>query len=280
MIYSSIHIRVTMFKEHENKRLKVEAPDFVCDKPISNRIQPPLPNTAHFSALIGSAGSGKTSLMVNFLTNKDMYANVFDHVHMCCPKNSLGSLKDDIWEGHPTDKMHDTLDWMTLDTIHKKAQDRAKVKPCPETTLLIIDDQTVWLKKKEIEAKLREMIYNRRHLRLSVWILVQSYNAMPLNIRKTLSNFFMFRPRNKKEAESIWEELLFVPKTTGNALLKFVYRDSYDFLMGDVNTGQVYRNFNEIEINEDGETFGEEKDEEDSDDSSDEDDSDTDSDED
>lgn len=248
-----------MFTERENKLLKIEAPDFVCDKPISKNIQPPLPNTAHFAAIIGSAGSGKTSLMVNFLTNKKMYAGAFDHVHMCCPKNSLGSLKDDIWEGHPADKMHDTLDWMTLDTIHAKARDRAKVKPEPETTLLIIDDQTVWLKKKEIEAKLREIIYNRRHLRMSVWILVQSYNSMPLNIRKTLSNFYMFRPRNKKEAESIWEELLFVPKNTGNALLKFVYRDMHDFLMGDANTGQVYRNFNEIDINEDGETLGESK---------------------
>ncbi|AET84766.1 hypothetical protein TVWG_00001 [Tetraselmis viridis virus N1] len=244
-----------MFRENHTSNLRIEAPDFVCDTPISKSIQPPLPNTAHFAAIIGSAGSGKTSLMVNFLTNKDMYAKSFDHVHMCCPKNSLGSLKDDIWEGHPGDKMHDTLDWLTLDTIHNKARDRARVKPDPETTLLIIDDQTVWLKKKEIEAKLREIIYNRRHLRLSVWMLVQSYNAIPLNIRKTLSHFYLFRPRNKKEAESIWEELLFVPKNTGNALLKFVYRDQYDFLMGNANTGQVYRNFNEIDIADDGETL-------------------------
>ena len=246
-----------MFKEHHNDRLKIDAPDFVCDKPIADGIEPPLPNTAHFAAVIGSAGSGKTSLMVNFLTNKKMYRQAFDHVHMCCPKNSLGSLKKDIWENHPSDKMHDTLDWYTLDTIHKKALDRANVKPDPETTLLIIDDQTVWLKKKEIESKLREIIYNRRHLRMSVWILAQSYNAMPLNIRKTLSHFYLFRPRNKKEAESIWEELLFIPKNTGNALLKFVYRDLHDFLMGDANTGQVYRNFNEVSITEDGESLEE-----------------------
>lgn len=244
-----------MFTERENKKLRIEAPDFVCDTPISKQIESPLPNMAHFSAIIGSAGSGKTSLMVNFLTSKQMYANTFDHVHMCCPKNSLGSLKKDIWENHPSDKMHTELDWLTLDTIHKKALDRAKVKPEPETTLLIIDDQTVWLKKKEIESKLREIIYNRRHLRLSVWILVQSYNAIPLNIRKTLSHFFLFRPRNKKEAESIWEELLFIPKNTGNRLLKFVYREDHDFLMGDANTGQMYRNFNEVEIPEEGDVL-------------------------
>lgn len=240
-----------MFREHVNTALSVTAPAFKCDEPISKNILPPLPNTAHFSAIIGSAGSGKTSLMVNFLTEMGMYKQTFDHVHMCCPKNSLGSLKDDIWENHPADKMHATLDYFTLDTLHTKCMDRAQMKPRAETTLLIIDDQAVWLKKKEIEAKLRELIYNRRHLRLSVWILVQSYNAMPLTIRKTLSHFFLFRPRNKKEAESIWEELMFLPRKTGDALLKFVYRDQHDFLMGSANTGELFRNFNAIEMPDD-----------------------------
>ena len=238
--------------EHQNKDLCVHPPEFLCDKPISDKIKDPLPNTAHFAALIGSAGSGKTSLMVNFLTSDGMYKKAFDHVHMCAPKNSLGSLKDDIWYGHPSDKMHSTLDFNTLDTIHRKCLDRSKAKQ-PETTLLIMDDMTVWLKKKEIEDKLREMVYNRRHLRLSMWVLVQSYNAMPLTLRKTLSHFYMFRPRNKKEAESIWEELMFFPRKMGDALLRYVYQDQYDFLMGDCNTGNVYRNFNLIDLDEDGE---------------------------
>lgn len=240
-----------MFKEHVNKELVIKAPQFVCDHPISDTIKDPLPKTAHFAAIIGSAGSGKTSLMVNFLTMPGMYANTFDHVHMCCPKSSLCSLKDDIWENHPGDKMHDTLDLFTLENIHTKCKDRAKVKPDPETTLLIIDDQTVWLKKKEIDGKLRELIYNRRHLRLSIWILVQSYNAMPLTIRKTLSHFYLFRPRNKKEAESIWEELMFVPRKLGEALLRYVYREPHDFLYGISATGEMYRNFNLIELPED-----------------------------
>lgn len=248
------------FIEHKHEDLFVKAPKFKCDEPISDDILDPLPNTAHFNALIGSAGSGKTSLMVNMLTSKGMYKNAFDHVHMCCPKNSIGSLKDDIWETHPADKMHDSLDFYTLDTIHKKCTERARIKPEPETTLLIIDDMTVWLKKKEIEDKLRELIYNRRHLRLSVWILVQSYTAMPLSTRKTLSHFCMFRPRNKKEAESIWEELMFIPKKLGDELMAYVYRDTYDFIMGNCNTGEVYRNFNKIDMDEGGDGTGHETD--------------------
>ena len=203
-------------------------------------------------ALIGSAGSGKTSLMVNFLTNDNMYHKAFDHVHMVCPKNSLKSLKDDIWDGHPPDKMHHTLDFGTLNFIQQQCLERSVEKPKAKNTLLIIDDMTIHLKKKEIEAKLRDLIYNRRHLHLSIMVLVQSYNAMPLDLRKTLSHFFLFRPRNKKEAELIWEELMFVPKNTGAALLRYTFRDKYDFLMGDCNAGELYRNFNLIDISEDG----------------------------
>jgi hypothetical protein len=209
--------------------------------------------------IIGSAGSGKTSLLVNFLTNKDMYEKAFDHVHLICPKSSLKSLKDDIWEGHPADKMHNVLNFGVLDTIEKACKERSTEKPRPKTTLMIIDDMTVFLKQKDVDEKLRGLVYNRRHIYLSIMILVQSYNAMPLALRKTLSHFFLFRPRNKREAEAIWEELMFVPKTTGAALLRFTFRDKYDFLMGNCSTGQMYRNFNLVDIDDgDGEIFTEE----------------------
>ncbi len=110
---------------------------------------------------------------------------------------------------------------------------------------------TVFLKQKSVEEKLREMIFNRRHNYTSIIVLVQSYIAMPLDLRKTLSHFFMFKPRNKKEAEAIWEELMFVPRNVGEELLRFAFREPYDFLMGDCTTGEMYRNFNRILIPED-----------------------------
>lgn len=69
---------------------------------------------------------------------------------------------------------------------------------------------------------------------------------MPLDLRKTLSNFFMFKPRNKKEAEAIWEELMFVPRNVGDNLLRFAFTEPHDVLMGDCSTGKMYRNLNRI----------------------------------
>lgn len=237
------------FTEHHTSKLAIEPPVFKCDATIGKDIEEPLPNTAFFMALMGSAGSGKTSLMVNMLTKDGMYKRCFDHVHLIAPEASMKSLKDDIWAKHPGDKIHHSLDVSTLDDIDNRANIRRAKKP-PETTLLVIDDMTVMLKKKEVEAKLRKMVFNRRHNYTSIMILVQSYIAMPLDLRKTLSHFFMFKPRNKKEADAVWEELLFMSKKVGDGLLRFVYQEPHDFLMGDANTGNIYRNFNLVECPE------------------------------
>lgn len=85
------------FQEHHTSRLAVQAPEFKCDSLIGKNVEEPLPNTAFFMALLGSAGSGKTSLMVNFLTHPMMYKQAFDHVHLIAPEASMKSLKDDIW---------------------------------------------------------------------------------------------------------------------------------------------------------------------------------------
>ena len=64
-------------------------------------------------------------------------------------------------------------------------------------SLLILDDVTASLEDKGLQQLLKQAILNRRHYRLSIMILVQSYNAMPLSIRKTLSNFISNKPRKK-----------------------------------------------------------------------------------
>lgn len=235
-----------MIKEVVNLELELEAPEFKCDNCIADTITDPLPKTAFAAAFIGSAGSGKTSLMINMLTNPKMYLRAFDHVHLFAPPSSMGSLKDDIWENHPSDKIHNDLTWHALEEIYGKAKNRAAVKPKSETTLIIIDDMAVKLKEKMVEGKLREMIFNRRHNYTSVMILVQSYKAMSLDLRKTLSHFFMFKPRNKKEAESIFEELLFIPRETADEVMQHAFKDSHDFLMGDCVSGELYRNFNRL----------------------------------
>ena len=92
------------------------------------------------------------------------------------------------------------------------------------------------------------MIYNRRHYRLSIICLVQSYNVMPLPIRKTISHLACYKPRNKKEMSAIWEELIFLDKETGEALQRFVFDKPYSFLFACADTNMLYKKFDHILI--------------------------------
>lgn len=227
----------------------VKPPDFKCDHPIGPNVKEPVPNKAFFWALIGSAGSGKTSLMVHLLTDPNCYKKQFYHVHLIAPESSMGSLSDknNVWAKHPQDKKHGELNFSTLQQIHDLCKQRVDEKP-RQTTLVVIDDMAAHLKDNSIETKLRELVYNRRHLGLSIMILVQSYNSMPLSVRKTLSHFSIFKPRNKKETEAIFEELIFISKQQAEEVLRYVYKDSHDFMFGVTETGQLHRNFNELRL--------------------------------
>ena len=225
-----------MFRIEKSSKLQLKAPEFLCDKPIHKQVEPPLPNCPFFMAIIGSAGSGKTSMMVNLLTSEQSYKMFFHTVHIVMSSHPVASLKNQP-------RMHDELTYGVLDDILESVKEDAEEK---YNSLLILDDVTASLKNKELQTLLKRTIYNRRHYRLSIMILVQSYNAMPLSIRKTISHFISYKPRNKKEFTAIFEELIFLDKDEGEALTRFVFDVPYAFLYVDVNTNSLYKNFDRI----------------------------------
>ena len=172
-----------MFSIDRHSKLSIKPPVFLCDQPIHKQIEAPLPCTPFFKAITGSAGSGKTSMLVNLLTSAQAYKKVFYAVHCIMPSHSVASLKRNVFAKHP--RMHDELNFVTLDKIHETVMRDAEEKL---NNLLILDDVTASLKNFEAQMLLKKLIFNRRHYRLSIIILVQSYNNMPLAIRKTISN--------------------------------------------------------------------------------------------
>jgi hypothetical protein len=146
--------------------LEFTPPDFICDKCIHTQITPPLPQTAH-AMLIWAPGSGKTSMMVSLLQEKQAYRKAFDHDFVVMPPSSARSLKKNIFEDH--DKKYDDLDVSILDSILEHTRKTTKEK---QNSLVIIDDFGAALKDNDIQRQLKELIWNRRHLRTSIWILV------------------------------------------------------------------------------------------------------------
>jgi hypothetical protein len=71
----------------------VKPPVFMCDRKIHEQIVSPLPDRPFFLAIIGSAGTGNTIMMINLLPNKQANRRAFHAVHVVMPPHNVTSRK-------------------------------------------------------------------------------------------------------------------------------------------------------------------------------------------
>jgi hypothetical protein len=226
--------------------IKLDIPEFKCDSCLGGHIEDPMPASHHFMVMAGAPGSGKSSLALGLLLTKGdsrVYRKVFHNVFVFMPLHSMHSLKKNTFENHdPTKTFHD-IDMQSLEKVYAMVQGFAAEE---KNSLIVIDDMTADLKNHDNLKFLMMLINNRRHLRLSLWFLVQSYISIPLSLRKVVSHLVMFKPSNKKEYLSLFEELLHLPRHVADAITQYVFKTKHDFLVVDIANGSLYRNFNKL----------------------------------
>jgi len=237
----------------KNKAIELTIPEFVCDlNPIGEHLNKydmlKHLNAYSFDVIIGKPGSGKTSLLISFLTSKGsnkIYRKCFDNILLVMPTHSRNSLKNNIFKDHVEDKMYDELNVDSITDIHNKLQSYSGED---ENTLLIFDDIGASLKDSSILKLLKTIIYNRRHLKCKIIMLIQSYKSTPLDIRKLVSNVFMFKP-SKMEFETLFTELFEQYKELTLEIMQLVFDQPHKFLMLNVDSQKMYTGFDEIIIN-------------------------------
>jgi hypothetical protein len=230
-----------MFSIEKRSDLKLKPPTMHCDKPIASGIKPPLPNTAFFMAILGQCGSGKTSFAVSLLTDMNAYRAKFDNVELVIPESSLASIGNKAIQKH--DKIHYDLNYETLEDIHERAQNATKDG---ETTLVLIDDFSASLKQNDLQTLFKHMVLARRHLRLSVMMISQTYNAIPLNLRKNINWIVLFKAANKAEYKGVFSELIWMEEKKADSLMTWLYQKPHDFLLLDITNNTFHRNFDRI----------------------------------
>ena len=177
----------------ENKKMKLQIPEFNCDNnPIGEHLNK-YDMLKHFNAysfdtFIGKPGMGKTSLLVSFIIGKKknkIYRKSFNNVIVVMPISSRNSMVKNPFKNHHEDKMYDELSFDTINDIYNKLLNASSEN---ENSLLIMDDIGASLKNLDIQKQLKTIIYNRRHLKCKIIILVQSYQSIPREIRKIINN--------------------------------------------------------------------------------------------
>ena len=129
---------------------------------------------------------------------------------------------------------------------------------------MILDDVVNDIRKnKGVDKVLAKILYNRRHITadggeeanngVTIWLTTQSYNRIPLMIRTVANGIIAFKLKNVKEILSIYDEFVMgLSKEQFMDILKYVYKDPYDFLFMNFDNpwDEVYhRNFNKLVLN-------------------------------
>jgi len=226
-----------------NKKPKLKVTKMICDDPLHEKLNEydlsKFLNCHSTNLLIGKPGSGKTSTMTSWFQSKKLLKKVYHTIYLFQPSHSTASLKDNIFEDLPN--KYDELTYETLnDCLEKIKNDDSKF-----CNAIIIDDMTAALKNNDIKKLLKQLIYNRRHLRSSLFFLCQTYLSVEKDLRKLFSNIFIFKV-SIAELDLIFEEHIELNKEQITTIRKFVFDKPYNFLFLNTDSGRIFKNFDEI----------------------------------
>jgi GTPase SAR1 family protein len=239
-----------MIEIKKNKTIQLDIPSFTCDlNPIGDHLNihpvTELLNNYGFLTVIGRPGSGKTSMAISMITQKKpkIYKKCFHHIFILMPAESIKSLKKNPFE--KLENIYNELNDSTINEIYHKIKLNSENN---EKSLLFCDDMTADLKKsKFVIDTMKKLIYNRRHLKLNIIITAQSYNNIPLDVRKNISSLILFKPP-KKELEIIFEELVENKEDLFLEIMKMAYDEKHNFLFINIPTQRMFKNWDELII--------------------------------
>ena len=227
-------------KIKKNKAPEMKPCQMLCDDGLDPKLNAydltKFLNCHQASVIVGKPASGKTSVLYSFFKSKKLLKSVYDKIFLFQPETSRASMKDPIFDALPDEQKFNELSLETLQDMESQLEGNS---------VIIFDDMTAYLKDGSIQKKLKELIYNRRHLHLSIFFLVQTWLSVPKDIRKIFTNLFIFRV-NKAEFKTISDEMIEGHSDKTDEILRLVYDKPHQFLFINVDSQRCFKNYDEI----------------------------------
>ena len=155
------------------------------------------PHTAIFT---GPTGVGKTHLVLDMI--KTQYNKPFDKTIILCStirwnKTYIGRswvIKDEnVWLVEPKDKLYDYIE--KLSNLE-----------AGNAVLFIVDDSIADENLDKRRQSLLELAISGRHKNHYLWLLTQSYTAIPKNLRRQAKVIFTWYPKERGDMRTMHEE--------------------------------------------------------------------------
>jgi hypothetical protein len=186
----------------------------------------PLPKQDIVWIVSGGKGSGKSTMVLNVLKNKHAYKGCFENIFLISPTSRNDKKFEKlVKELDAENKYFSECNDEVVDEIIERLKafnesfDEEEEGRKPHN-LVLFDDCLAFLPKSTQKSRFNELITTSRHLKTSVWILVQKYNRVNPIIRAQMDLLSIFHTNNKKELESLEDDL---------NLNKHQFEEIYDF---------------------------------------------------
>ena len=189
-------------------------------------------STTSFNVICGRMGSGKTSLLTSLIKSKDVFKKCFETIYVFMPYNSRSSIQNDIYgKNLPPEQLFETLTLENITQVYEEIQEHSKEK---YNSLIVIDDFQVALKDPEILKVLCKIVTKMRHLRTTIFLLQQNFQALAKPLRELVSNLILFN-LGKSQNEKVFEEAIQLHKDKYQQIIDMAFKDPHDWILINLN---------------------------------------------
>ena len=232
-------VHVKTLEKPALSRVKMSCDDVINSKLLKFPMIEEAFSTTHFTVVCGRMGQGKTSLITQWV--KGVLNKCFETIYVFIPENSRASIENDIYGKHlPKDQLFSTLTVENLTQVYEDIQEHSKEG---YHSLIIIDDFNASLKDPLIIKILQKIITKMRHLRTSIFLLQQNFQALVKPLRELVSNVVTFN-LGKSQLEKVFDEVVQIDKTKFQDVVDVCFQDPHDWILIDLHKSRsIYRNY-------------------------------------
>lgn len=204
------------------------ARDSVFKTPAQKKFILPPPGTM---CVVGSTGSGKTTIIGNILNQKSMLKDYFDKIYIFCLspcRTLIDNVKqideDDVFLDDDPDKLSELYE------AQKKSIKNVGFKRSKH--ILFILDDIVQSNKFMNSKALTDIFFGGTHAKISLYLLSQNYMSIPRRLRMNCHSLILCHGVNNTEIERFSDEYQspYMKKKEFTKLVEFCLAKPYSFM--------------------------------------------------